>query len=119
MKTTVDSKAAGGARGAARVSLLGMGAIALGVFFLAQVSGCASVRTRIQGGPYAHLTAQATGQLQKYIVVWDVRKAPDGSWHWRATTGIGHGYVCSWMKGSPRASCGGDYLDPSMDPLQD
>ncbi len=35
------------------------GAIALGVFFLAQVSGCASVRTRIAGGPFAKLTARA------------------------------------------------------------
>ncbi len=94
-------------------------AIALGVFLLAQVSGCASVQTRIQGGPFVLLTARATGQLPRYVEVWRERKARDGSWHWRASAGLGHEYVCSWMKGSPRAECGGYYLDPSLDPLQD
>ena len=115
MNKTVDSKAAA----SGRVSLVGAGAIALGAFFLAQMSGCASVQTRIQGGPFALLTARSIGMLPKYVVVMDERRAPDGSWHWRATTGIGHEYVCSWMKGSPRAECGGYYLDPSLDPLQD
>ena len=93
--------------------------VALGVLFLAQVSGCASVRTRIAGGPFAVVTARALGTYSKYVTVWDERQAPDGSWHWRASSGHGHEYLCTLAKGAKTAQCGGYYFDNGLDPLQD
>ena len=111
-----DSNGSGMARGPRAA----VAAIALGALLVcAQMSGCASVRTRLEGGPLVQLTAQATGQLPRDLEVTDAREAPDGTWHWRASSGLGHEYVCSWMKGRPRAECGGDWLDSGMDPLQD
>lgn len=100
-------------------SLLGAGAITLGAFFLAQVSGCAAVRTRIQGGRFAKLTAQQLGTYPKWVTVWDERQAPDGSWRWRASSGAGHEYVCTLAKGAQVAQCGGYYFNNSLNPLQD
>ncbi|MHB1826402.1 MAG: hypothetical protein ACYCV6_01745 [Steroidobacteraceae bacterium] len=115
----VNSKATGSNRTGARVSLFGAGAIAFGVFFLAQVSGCASVRTRIAGGPFAMLTARELGTSPKWVTVWDERQAPDGTWHWRASSGMGHEYLCTLAKGARTAYCGGYYFDNSLNPLQD
>ena len=92
--------------------------VALGVLFLAQVSGCASVRTRIAGGPFAVVTARALGTYSKYVTVWDERQAPDGSWHWRANSGMGREYACTLAKGAQVAQCGGYYLGMRLDPLQ-
>ena len=115
---TSPAHAAAWAGDGARVSLLAAGAIALGVFFLAQASGCASVRTRIAGGPFAVLTARALGTVPRYVTVWDERKAPDGSWRWRASSGAGHEYLCALVKGAQTARCGGYYLNNSLNPLQ-
>ncbi|MHB1770563.1 MAG: hypothetical protein ACYCST_02250 [Acidimicrobiales bacterium] len=93
--------------------------VVLGVLFLAQVSGCASVRTRIAGGPFAVVTARPLGTYSKYVTVWNERQAPDGTWHWRASSGMGHEYLCTLAKGAHTAHCGGYYFDNSLNPLQD
>jgi hypothetical protein len=77
------------------------------------------VRTRIAGGPFAVVTARALGTYSKYVTVWDERKAPDGSWCWRASSGLGHEYVCTLAKGAKRAQCGGYYFNNGLNPLQD
>lgn len=115
MSRQSDSKV----RDMARGLRAGVGAIALGAFFLAQVSGCAAVRTRIAGGPFAVLTARALGTYPKWVTVWDERKAPDGSWRWRASSGAGHEYVCTLAKRAQVAQCGGYYFNNSLNPLQD
>jgi hypothetical protein len=114
----VNSKATGSNRTGARVSLFSAGAIAFGMFFLGQLAGCASVQTRIEGGPFAILTARALGTYPKWVTVWDERQAPDGAWHWRANSGMGHEYACTLAKGTQVAQCGGYYLGMRLDPLQ-
>ena len=93
-------------------------AIALVAVLAMQVSGCASVQTRIEGGPFAILTARALGTYPKWVTVWDERQAPDGAWHWTANSGMGHEYACTLAKGAQVAQCGGYYLGMRLDPLQ-
>lgn len=92
-----------------RVFLLPACAIALGTLGLAQLSGCASVITRLEGGRFAVLSAQALGIRPADVIISDKRRLPDGEWRWRARTrgsaipGSGN-HVCTLSPGQP-AQC--------------
>ncbi len=70
--------------GMARGPRAAVGAITLVAFFLAQVSGCASVITRIEGGRLTVLTARALGVRPSYVITWGRRLEPDGTLIWHA-----------------------------------
>jgi hypothetical protein len=83
--------------------------IAVCAITLLALSGCASVITRLEGGRFAVLSAQALGIRPADVIISDKRRLPDGEWRWRARTrgsaipGSGN-HVCTLSPGQP-AQC--------------
>ena len=73
---------------AASLSVSNVSRVAALMVSLAVMGGCATGRPRVvQKPPLRALTARefhVPKNRQKYVHVWDARKMPTGSWHWKA-----------------------------------